>query len=125
MLGGRRLRASREQFPGAVDRLDEPVDLLLGVVDVEGGAGGGGDAELVVQRLGAVVAGADGDGELVQDLGGVVSVDVPEVERDQRPAVAARRAVHLDVALLGEAVVGILRETAAVPVDVCMPMSSR
>ena len=50
------------------------VDLGRRVVEIEAGPRAGGDAEPVVQRLRAVVAGADGDALLVEQLGDVVGV---------------------------------------------------
>ena len=56
------------------DDFDQQVDFGRRVVEVEAGPGAGGDAEPVVERLGAVVAGADGDALLVEQLGDVVGV---------------------------------------------------
>ena len=74
-----------------MEALDQAVDLLAGRVDAEAGAGGGGDAEPLHQRLGAVVAGADRDAVAVEDLGDVVGVDALELEGD-RAERARRRA---------------------------------
>ena len=56
------------------DRVDQEIDLGRRVVEVEARPGAGGDAEPVVQRLRAMVAGADGDALLVEQLGHVVRV---------------------------------------------------
>ena len=57
------------------------------VVDGEGRARGGGDAEAAHQRLRAVVAGAHADALAAEDLADVVRVGALERERDQRAAV--------------------------------------
>ena len=80
--------------PGVEQALDQAVDLLAGGVDAEAGAGRGGDAEALHQRLGAVVAGADGDAVAVEDLGDVVGVDALELEGDGAAAVVAARAAR-------------------------------
>ena len=64
-----------------------------GGVDVEAGARRGGLAEALVERLRAVVAGADRDGLAVEERGHVVGVDVRQVERhDAGPLVRGRAA---------------------------------
>jgi predicted enzyme related to lactoylglutathione lyase len=73
-----------------VEAVDETVDFLGGGVDAEAGAGGGGDAEAVHQRLGAVVAGADGDAVAVEDLRDVVSVDSLQLEFEDTDATLAK-----------------------------------
>ena len=101
-----------------MEALDQAVDLLGRRVDAEAGAGGGGDAEAVHQRLGAVVAGAHRDAVAVEDLGDVVGVDALELERDRAERAPGERgraedaqARHLgqplervvgDLALVGE-----------------------
>lgn len=57
---------------------DEEVNLLAGVVEGEGGTDGAFDAEGLHQRLGAVMAGADGYAELVEEHAGVVMVGVAD-----------------------------------------------
>ena len=53
----------------------QAVDVVAAAVDVEGGAAGGRLAEPLVERLRAVVAGADGDRLAVEERGHVVGVD--------------------------------------------------
>ena len=60
------------------DRVDQQVDLGRRVVEIEARAGAGGDAEPIVQRLRAMVAGADGDAMLVEKLGHVVRMGLSE-----------------------------------------------
>src|SRR6476469_1071108 len=54
-------RSSGEERVAGLERVDENVDLGLGVVETEGGPASGGQAEVGHQRLGAVMAVADGD----------------------------------------------------------------
>ena len=56
------------------DDFDQQVDFGGRVVEVEAGPRAGGDAEAIVEGPGAVVAGADGDALLVEQLGDVVGV---------------------------------------------------
>ena len=63
-----------EAVADLAEDFDQEVDFGRRVVEVEAGPGAGGDAEAVVQRLRAVVAGADGDALLVEQLGDVVGV---------------------------------------------------
>ena len=65
--GRKRSRIWRDDF-------DQQVDFGRRVVEIEAGPRAGGDAEAVVERPGAVVAGADGDALLVEQLGDVVGV---------------------------------------------------
>ena len=60
----------------------EGVDVGLGGVAGEGGADGAGDAVAVHDGLGAVVAGADGYSQTVEQRADVQMVDVAHVERD-------------------------------------------
>ena len=57
-----------EDVAGAVECIGQSVDVVTVVVQIEAGACRGGDAELPHQRLGAVVAGAEADVALVEDL---------------------------------------------------------
>ena len=81
----------------------EGVDVGLVVVDVERRAGGGGDAELAHQGLGAVVARPHAHAVLVEHLGEVVGVQVAVGEAEH--AAAGGR--------LGRAVDGELRRRSA------------
>ncbi len=69
------------------DDFDQEIDFGGRVVEVEAGAGAGGDSEAVVEGPGAVVAGADGDALLVEQLGDVVRVWLVEREADEAGAV--------------------------------------
>ena len=63
-----------------------------------------------VQRLGAVVPGADGDALLVEDGGQVVGVDVGQGERHRPAAIRdVGGAVHGEAGHLGEALQGVAR----------------
>src|SRR5438067_1898068 len=61
--------------------LRQNIDLLARVVQREGGADGGGNAESIHYRLGAVLAGSDGDTFLIENRSGVVRVDAIDYER--------------------------------------------
>ena len=80
-----------EELLGARERVDEGVGVGFVVVDVERGAGRGGHAEHLHERLGAVVARPHADGLLVDDLRDVVGVDAVEQERDRAAAHARGR----------------------------------
>src|SRR5260221_1949185 len=75
---------------------NEAVDVLRQRVEVEARAGRRGDAEPRHQRLGAVVAGPDGNVLPVQDLRDVVRMDVLELEADDAGAPVGRRAEDAD-----------------------------
>ena len=62
---------------------DEAVDFLLGVVEVETGAGRAGEAKFAHQRLIAVVTAAEGDAILVGESHDVVRMHPLEGEADQ------------------------------------------
>mmetsp|Transcript_975 Transcript_975/g.2693 ORF Transcript_975/g.2693 Transcript_975/m.2693 type:complete len:422 (+) Transcript_975:27-1292(+) len=84
-----------EELLGGADGLDEPVHLLLGVVDVEGCSRCGRDAQSRVQGLRAVVARTDRDAILVDEGGKVIRVHPRARERGERSARRARRgSVH-------------------------------
>src|SRR5512137_1076784 len=63
-----------------VNPLHQPVDLFRGGIEIKAGPRGGLDAELLMQRLGAVMPGAHGDTVPVEDLGDIVRVDVVQGE---------------------------------------------
>ena len=69
-----------EESPHARERLDEPVDLVVGRVHVGARPRRRGDAERAVQGLRAVVADAHDDAGLVEELADVVGVH--PVDRD-------------------------------------------
>jgi len=106
-------------LPGrVVDGVEESVELLAGVVDVDGRADRPRHVERVVKRLRAVVAGAHRDAAVVQDGGEVVPVDAIHVERDEAgPLLARRRAVRLHVVAGVEAAEEVLREVVLVVAD--------
>src|SRR3954463_15683893 len=75
-----------EELSRALERVGELVDLGLRVVDEERGARGRGDAQLLRERLRAVVPGADRDPLLVEELREVVRVDAVDLEREDAAA---------------------------------------
>ncbi len=89
--GLRRVDLQPEHAPRVLEAVDQAVDLLARRVDAEARAGGGGDAEPVHQRLGAVVAGAHRHAVAIEDLGDVVGVDAVELERDRARGARRRR----------------------------------
>ena len=76
-----------EHVPHALDAGDEGVDLLLRVVEAEGGADRPLDAQPLHQRLRTMVPGADGDAEAVEQRAEVEVVDVADEEGDDAPLV--------------------------------------
>src|SRR5919205_1038206 len=74
------LPPSGEDFDDLLHGRDEGVHLFPGVVEGEGGAGRGRDAEVLHDGLRAVVAGADGDALLVEDGAHVVRVHLVDDE---------------------------------------------
>src|SRR3989442_788075 len=68
-----------EEFLRLPQPLDERVDVVAGVVEVQRRTRAGGHAEALVQRLGAVMAGAHRDAVSVEHLADVVRVDLPPV----------------------------------------------
>src|SRR6185436_3181165 len=93
-----------EDTPGVEQPVDQAIDLLGRRVDPEARSGGRDDPEPVHQRLGAVVAGADGDAVAVEDLGDVVGVDAGKLERDRtEPGGGGRRAERSKVRDIREA----------------------
>src|SRR4051812_40469816 len=75
-----------EEFLDSLQRLHQPVDLLLGVVEVEARAGRARQAELAHQGLVAVVAAAERDAVLIRKGDDVVRVHAFEREADQSAA---------------------------------------
>ena len=65
---------TEDEVPGLVYGADQGVHFPGGVVEGERGAGGGGDTETSHQRLGAVVADADGDALGIEEGADVVGV---------------------------------------------------
>eukprot|EP00976_Prorocentrum_cordatum_P078126 1182972-Prorocentrum_minimum.AAC.1 len=88
-LGGGSLEVG-EEGEGVLERGDEGIHLLLGVVDVHRRARGRVHLQVGVQRLRAVVAATDGHAALVQDHGDVVGVDALHVEGAERSPPARR-----------------------------------
>jgi hypothetical protein len=77
----RRAPASRaKKLLGLLQRRHQGVDFLMGVVEVETGAGGGRRAELFVQRHGAMVTGPNRNAFLIEKRGQVVRMNVAETE---------------------------------------------
>src|SRR5436309_9821094 len=90
------LMGSRKHLTDGVQPVDELVDLLGDRVEVEARPVRGRDAELLHQRLTAVMPGADRHALQVEDLRHVVRVDPLEVEGDDAGATVGGRAVELD-----------------------------
>ena len=80
-----------EVLLGVVRPLDQRVDLARRRVEVRRGTGGALHAEARVRRLGAVVAGADGDPPAVEQLRDVVRVHPVDLEGHRSPRSAASR----------------------------------
>ena len=81
---GRRCAGTPAQARG------QAVDVVAAAVDAEGGAAGGRQAEALVQRLGAVVAGADGHRLAVEQRGDVVGVGLRQREGDDAGPLGGR-----------------------------------
>src|SRR5580693_6911393 len=96
--------------------IDQDVDFLGGIVNVEAGPGGAGEAELPHQRLIAVMAAAQGDAVLVGEGDDVVRVHVAEGETDQA-APFAGGAEQADAGQRAQLAVGELGERAIVTPD--------
>jgi hypothetical protein len=79
-----------EAVADVADRFDQEIDFGRRIVEIEAGSGAGRDAETVVQRLRAVVAGSDSDALLIEKLGDVVRMGVIEDEAHQAGAVLGR-----------------------------------
>ena len=75
---------SAEELAHLVQRLNEPLDLRMRVVERERRAAGGRHAVVLQQRVGAVLAGADGHAFQVQQGGQVVCMRAFDQEGDGR-----------------------------------------
>src|SRR4051812_30985962 len=89
------LLALAEDFHDLLHGADEAVNFGLRVVEGEGGARGGGHAEVLHDGLRAVVAGANGYALLVENRAHVVRVNVAEDER-QHARLLSRSADYAD-----------------------------
>ena len=83
-------RAHREHLHDLPQAGHQRVDLLPGVVEGEGGARRGRDAEAVHHRLRAVMPRADRDPLVVEDRADVVGVDAVEDEGEDAGLLGAR-----------------------------------
>src|SRR3954454_9520089 len=117
------LMGSRKHLTDGVEAVDELVDLLGDRVEVEARPIGSRDAELLHQRLAAVVAGADRNALQVEDLRDVVRMDVLEVERDDAGATIGGRAVEPDARHLRQAAERVGGELVLVRLDRVEPDS--
>ena len=79
-----------EERASCVEGVGESVDIGGVVVDVDRGASSGANAEEFHERLGAMVAGANADRVLVENLGDVVGMQAVEIETEH--AAALKRA---------------------------------
>src|SRR5271163_3268284 len=84
------MAALRYERAGAGDGAGEPVDLIEGVVEGEGGAGGGRYLEELHHRHGAVMSGSNGDAVPVEDGAEIVRMHALDHERDQARFVRRR-----------------------------------
>src|SRR5689334_20150146 len=84
-------RLSAEEVPYVLQPLDQCVDLGRRGVQIERRSRGRRNSVAEADGAGAVVADADRDALLVQNLAHVVRVDVAEGEGDRRTAVLGRR----------------------------------
>ena len=55
-----------------IDAIHQFIHLIFSIVQVKTGSSGGGDAELFMQRHGAMMAGPDGDALAIENLGDIV-----------------------------------------------------
>ena len=112
-MSGRGLEHARD----ALDALCQTVYLFTGVVEAEGGAHGAEDAQVVDEGLGAVVAGAHGDAQAVEQGAHVHGVDVADEEADDGVlAVGGSEDAHAGYG--AETVHGIAGEAVLVGADV-------
>jgi hypothetical protein len=74
------------------DYVGEELNLSRRVVEIETGPAAGSDAKPVVERIGAVVSGADCDAMLIEHLGDIVGVNRAEREAHQAGAKLGHRA---------------------------------
>jgi hypothetical protein len=87
----------RKQLADVLERVDQEVHFVVGIVQVKARPGGGFGEEALMEGLGAVVPGADGDALLVQDLGDIVRMHARECERYGRASLLwILRAVQFD-----------------------------
>src|SRR5438128_7841759 len=77
--------SSAKDLPRLLQGRHQGVHFLGDVVDVEGCAGGGGNAKPAHQDLRAMMAGADADPVLVEHLGKIMGVDVRVPEGNGAP----------------------------------------
>ena len=107
-----------EEVYGGAKGVDEGVDVGGGVVKVEAGAGGAGNAEIAVEGLRAVMTAAARDAGLVKEGAEVVGVDAVDVEGAEGGAAARRgRAVNGHLGKGGELLVEIGADLDLVVVD--------
>src|SRR5207302_3499138 len=71
--------SSAEHFAAGLDRVGQAVDVGFVVIDPERGPHRAGEAELVHQRLGAVMPDPDGNMMLVEHGADIMRVDAVEV----------------------------------------------
>src|SRR5689334_25271399 len=83
-------RLSAEEVPNVLQPLDQCVDLGRRGVQIERRSRGRGNSVPQADGSRAVVADADRDALLVEDLAHVVRVDVAQGEGDRGPAVLGR-----------------------------------
>src|SRR5437764_15242192 len=76
------LLASAEDLYDFLHRRDEAVNFRLRIVEGEGGAGGGGHAEVLHDGLRAVVSGAYGDALLIEYRADIVRVHLVNHKRE-------------------------------------------
>ena len=107
-----------EEVYGGAKGVDEGVDVGGGVVKVEAGAGGAGNAEVAVEGLRAVVTAAAGDAGLVEEGAEVVGVDAVDVEGAEGGAAArGGRAVNGHLGEGGELLVEVSADLDLVVVN--------
>src|SRR5688572_10918512 len=75
LLRSARNDISAKQFLDLINPTHQQVHFFFGVVKIEAGTGGRGEPEFLMQRLGAVMAGANGDPVLIQDLRYIMRMD--------------------------------------------------
>ena len=104
-------------FRDARESVDESVDLLGERVEVEARSGRGCHAEVIHDRLGAVVAGAHGDALAVEDLSDVVGMDTLDLEGDDPATPLGGWPEDPDVRQLGQPRKRVLGQLPLVPLD--------
>src|SRR5439155_21215580 len=100
-----------------MEAVDELVDLLAHRVEVEACTIRGRDAELLHQRLAAVMAFADRYALHVENLGDIVRMDALDVERHDARTSVRRRPVQREPVELAEAAEGIRGDLVVVCLD--------